>query len=98
MLRMGEKATAGLQAELHRTELQLSNWVAEREQQVGDIQVWPAPNDRLTSTGYIVLKIHLKCCSGLVLAWHALCGSNQRTHFMVSNSNPRFLKVARTAF
>jgi len=39
MLRRGEEATAGLQAELHRT---VSIWVAGWEQRVGSIQVRPA--------------------------------------------------------
>lgn len=34
---MGERMTAELRAELHRTELQLSHWVAEREQRLGDL-------------------------------------------------------------
>lgn len=36
---MGERMTAELRSELHRTELQLSHWVAEREQRLGDLQV-----------------------------------------------------------
>ncbi|CAM9604139.1 unnamed protein product [Ascophyllum nodosum] len=38
MMSMGGKATAELRAELHRAELELSNWVAEREQRLGDLQ------------------------------------------------------------
>lgn len=40
MLDIGENMTAELRAELHRTEVQLSHWVAEREQGLSDIQVW----------------------------------------------------------
>lgn len=36
---MGQRLTTELRAELHRTELQLSHWVAEKEQRFGDIQV-----------------------------------------------------------
>ena len=39
MEEMGEKMTAGLRAELHSTEVQLSHWLAEREQRLGDLQV-----------------------------------------------------------
>lgn len=39
MAEMGEKMTAGLRAELHSTEVQLSHWLAEREQRLGDLQV-----------------------------------------------------------
>lgn len=38
MAEMGEKATAEVRAELHRSEVYLSNWVAEREQRLGDLQ------------------------------------------------------------
>lgn len=40
MVDVGEKMTMELRAELHRTEVQLSHWVAEREQRLSDIQVW----------------------------------------------------------
>ena len=39
MEEMGEKMTAVLRAELQSTEVQLSHWVAEREQRLGDMQV-----------------------------------------------------------
>lgn len=36
---MGEHMLAGLRAELQSAEVQLSHWVAEREQRLGDLQV-----------------------------------------------------------
>lgn len=36
---LGERLTTELHAELHRTEVQLSHWVAEQEQRLGDMQV-----------------------------------------------------------
>lgn len=36
---MGERMTAELRSELHKTELQLAHWVAEREQRLADMQV-----------------------------------------------------------
>ena len=52
MISMGGKATAELRAELHRAELELSNWVAEREQRLGDLQVRsPSGNESMSVGG-----------------------------------------------
>lgn len=39
MEEMGGNMVTGLRAELHSAEVQLSHWVAEREQRLGDLQV-----------------------------------------------------------
>lgn len=39
MTEMAERMSKELRAEMHNAEVQLSHWVAEREQRLGDIQV-----------------------------------------------------------
>lgn len=39
MAEMAERMNTELRAEMHNSEVQLSHWVAEREQRLGDIQV-----------------------------------------------------------
>lgn len=39
MAEMAERMSKELRAEMHNSEVQLSHWVAEREQRLGDIQV-----------------------------------------------------------
>lgn len=50
MAEMGENMTAGLRAELHSTEVQLSHWVAEREQRLADLQV-SSSQEHVSRTG-----------------------------------------------
>lgn len=42
MTEMAERMSKELRAEMHNSEVQLSHWVAEREQRLGDIQVEPS--------------------------------------------------------
>lgn len=39
MAEMAERMSKELRAEMHNSEVQLSHWVAEREQRLGDVQV-----------------------------------------------------------
>lgn len=43
MSEMAGRMTKELRAEMHNSEVQLSHWVAEREQRLGDIQVAKQP-------------------------------------------------------
>lgn len=100
---MGERMTAELRAELHRTELQLSHWVAEREQRLGDLHVcscmpsccWRsshASNRILASFLTDSLSIHV-----LYTFWSFLCPLFNSTHCSLlsyptfSNSAPNYL-------
>lgn len=63
MANMGEEISAELREELHRTEVQLSHWVAEREQRLGDMQARAPCSNCGNRLGY--------CCSDWL--WHGRC-------------------------
>lgn len=66
---MGERMTAELRSELHRTELQLSHWVAEREHRLGDLHVCSCScmPSRLWRSSHASNR-------SLVARWQKVCG------------------------